>query len=199
MQRFLSAKPSKEFVSRFGKGFILSAKPLHKTNATGISFVIRAMQKVIAKHPECKYVIAGGGEGLANLQSLVKELGLEKNVLFAGWIDSKRLPELYASAGIAVHSFIFRASTSIALIESMAAGKAIVATDSGEAANAIKGAALLANPEDSDSIAGALLKLIENPELQRELGQKAQKTAKENYSIEAVAGKFEKLYSRLKK
>lgn len=197
LQNFLAAKPSAEFKKRFGKNFFLSAKPLNNINATAISFIIRAMKTVAKKYPDARYVIAGGGNELARLEALVKELGLEKNVLFAGWVFPDNLPELYASADFVVHSFIFRASTSIALIESMAAGKAIVATESGEVNNAVKGAALIVEPENPESIAKGIIEMIENPALKKQLGEKARKVALENYSIQAIADKFERIYSEL--
>lgn len=196
MGNFLNAKPSSEF-SQFGEKFFLSAKPLHKTNAEAISFVIKAMQIVSKKHPDFRYVIAGEGSERQNLESLAKKLGLEKKVLFAGWIDSKKLPSLYASADFIVHSFSFKASTSIALIESMAAGKAIVATGIGEIENTVKGSAVLVEPENPESIAGGILKLIDNPGLKKSLGIKAREIAEKNYSIQAIADKFEQLYDEI--
>ncbi len=184
---------------KFGKNLIVSIKPLHSTNAKGISYVIKAMKHVAEKHPEFKYVIFGEGKSRADLQVLVKQLGLEKNVIFAGFVDNSKVPEIYSSADIIAHSFAFKATTSVALMESMAAAKAIVATDSGEVANTAKGSVKLVNAKNPQSIAQGLIELIESHSLRTQLGQKAKKVAEENYSIESVVDKFEKIYSDLQR
>ncbi|MFH1588828.1 MAG: glycosyltransferase family 4 protein [Candidatus Diapherotrites archaeon] len=197
LEKFFSVKSTGKFEKKFGKKFFASVKPLNKNNADAIAFVIKAMKIVSEKHPEYKYVIAGEGNEKAKLEELAKKLGIEKNIVFAGWIDSEELPELYASSDFTVHSFIFRASTSIALLESMASGKAVVATESGEIKSIVKDSGILAKPENPESIADAIIKLIENPAMKKEMGLKARKIAEENYSIKSVADKFEKLYNEL--
>ena len=182
---------------KFGKNLIVSIKPLHSTNARGISYIISAMKTVSQKHPEFKYIVFGDGKARPELESLVKEFGVEKNVLFAGGVENSEAPEIYASADIVAHSFAFKATTSIALIESMAAGKAIVATDSGEVSKTARGSVKLVKPVNPASIAFGLIELIEDPFLGRELGKKAREVAQQNYSIEGVAQQFEKIYSEL--
>ncbi len=195
-ERFKNANPER-FRKKFGKNFFVSVKPLNQTNSKALSFVVKAMETAVKRHPEYRYVIAGGGKGKKGLEALVKKLGLEKNVLFAGWVDAEELPEFYAAADFAVHSFIFRASTSVSLIESMAAGKAVVATESGEVKNALKGSGLLVEAENPESIARGLVKLMESPSLRKKLGEKAKKVAEKNYSIQAVAESFEEIYRGL--
>jgi glycosyltransferase involved in cell wall biosynthesis len=182
-----------------GRKWIVSAKPLHSTNAAGISYIVRAMVSVVKKHPDWKYAIIGNGQSKPVLQSLVKELKLEKNVFFFGEIPSEKIPSVYAAADIVAHSFAFKATTSIALMESMAAGKAIVATASGEVAPTVGDTALLPRQKDAKSIASSLNKLIENPALRAELGKKAQLRAKNLYSIESIASQFEEIYKSVQK
>ena len=180
-----------------GKNWIVSAKPLHSTNAAGISYIVKALPPVLKKHPEWKYAIVGEGQSKPTLQKLVKGLKLENKVFFFGEIPSNQIPSIYAAADIVAHSFAFKATTSIALMESMAAGKAIVATASGEVAPTVGKTALLPRQKDEKSIGQALNKLIENPSLRKELGRKAKQRAKRLYSIDSIAGQFEKIYSNL--
>ncbi len=185
-------------LARLGKNLIVSAKPLHKTNAEGISYVIRAMAVVARKHPGWKYAIVGDGQSRGMLEKLARELGLGKSVFFMGEMPNSEMPRVYAAAEIVAHSFAFKATTSIALMESMAAGKAVVATESGEVKPTVADAALLARQKEEKSIATALIKLIESPELRKSLGKKARHRAEKLYSIEAAAEKFEQIYKSLK-
>lgn len=181
----------------FGSNVIVSAKPLHSTNAMGIAQTIKAMKIVSKQFPEWKFVIAGDGEKRAWLESLVKELELKKNVFFIGSIPAEQIPSVYSAVQIVVHSFAFKATTSIALIESMAAQKAIVATDFGEVANTVGNTAILVKPNNPESIAKGIIHLIENPLLRIELGKKARKRAIERFSMPAIVDRFEELYKEL--
>ena len=111
-----------------------------------------------------------------------------------GALPNNEIPQVYAAAKIIAHSFAFKATTSIALMETMAAGKAIVATDSGEVKPTVADTALLAKQKDGKSIANGIIKLIENPGLRLKLGTAARQRAKKLYSIEAVVKLFEKIY-----
>ncbi len=181
------------------KNWIVSAKPLHTTNAAGIAYIVKAMAAVAKRHPNWCYAIVGGGQSRPMLEGLVDRLGLRKNVFFFGPMPSSQIASLYAASEIVAHSFAFKATTSIALMESMAAGKAIVATDSGEVKPTVADTALLARQKDEKSIANALLKLIENPRLRKQLGAAARQRAKQNYSIESVVTRFESLYKNILK
>lgn len=192
----VSTKPNQKLASE-GKKWIVSVKPLHKTNVMGISYIIKAMFLVSKKHPDWRYAIFGDGQSRPMLEQIVKKFGLEKNVLFFGAVENSEVPSIYAAAQIIVHSFAFRATTSIALMESMAAEKAIVATDSGEVKNTVGESALLAKQKDEESIAFQLNRLIENPELRTSLGKKARARAIANYSIEAIVSRFEDLYKKV--
>jgi len=198
LKPFLAKSIPHPKLARKGKNWIVSPKPLHSTNAKGISYIIKAMALVAKKHPDWKYAIVGEGTAKHGLKQLVKELGLEKNVIFFGGMQNSQISSVYSAAEIVAHSFAFKATTSIALIESMAAGKAIVATASGEVRPTVGDSALTPKMRDEKSIARALLRLIENPALRKELGKKARARAKELYSIESVVDRFEELYKGLK-
>ncbi len=198
LKPFLRKSKPHPLLARIGENLIVSAKPLHKTNAAGISYVIRAMHYVAKKHPEWKYVVVGDGQSKEMLQNLVKELNLQ-NVFLVGAVPNSDMPAVYAAAQIVAHSFAFKATTSIALIESMAAGKAIVATDSGEVKPTVADAALLAKQKNERSIADTIIKLIENPALREQLEAKARQRAKQLYSIEGVVNRFEEIYANCSK
>ncbi len=198
-EKYNPKNSGKDITKEFGKNLIVSAKPLHKTNALGIAETIKAMKFVVKKHPDYKYLVFGNGESRQMLEQLVKKLSLEKNILFPGSLTPEKVPEAYAAADILVHSFAFKATTSVALMESMAAGKAIVATDTGEVANTLKGSGELVKAKNPASIARGINKLIESPALRKQLGKKARQTAEENYSIKRIADEFEELYSQFLK
>jgi len=184
-------------LKQFGKKLIVSAKPLHSTNAMGIEQTIKAMKIVSEKFPEWKFVVVGEGEKRKALGELVTHLKLQKNVFFTGQIPAEQIPSVYAAAEIVVHSFAFKATTSIALIESMAAAKPIVATDFGEVKNTVGNTGILVKPKNPDSIANGIIKLIQSPKLRKQFGARARQRALAKFTIKAIADSFEKLYKGL--
>jgi glycosyltransferase involved in cell wall biosynthesis len=68
----------------------------------GIDVLIEAMPEVIKKFPNAKLLIIGKGTLEDGLKKRVKELKLENNITFVGWIDNKELPRYYATADVFV-------------------------------------------------------------------------------------------------
>jgi len=197
LNEFKPTTPSKELIDKYGPHLIISIKPLYSTNAEGIKYIIRGFKHVAEKYPKYNYLIIGDGEKKKELMELVNVLDLQKNVHFLSPKPHSALPEIYSSAEFMVHSFVYEATTSMGLIDSLACGVPLVVTDSGEVKNASQGAAILAKPKDEKSIVEAMLKLIENPQLRKELGTKERKIAEEKFSIEKVGNDFISIYKNL--
>jgi glycosyltransferase involved in cell wall biosynthesis len=80
----------------------------------------------------------------------------------------------------------------VTILEAMCLGKAIVTTTVGGALEVFTEGrnALLVRPEAPESLAGAIRRLIEDPTLVRELGDKARLTYEENFTIERFGPEF---------
>jgi len=85
------------------------------------------------------------------------------------------------------------------LLESMAAGAAVVATDVGGTAEALVDGknGLLIPPADPQVMAAAIVHLIDNPPLARELGNQAKRTISDRFSLDRMVGATESLYDDL--
>jgi len=196
-KKFSPGAPLPELVQKYGPHLIISLKPLHSTNTKGIALTLRAMPGIVKRHPEYKYLIFGGGPGKPALKRLVGELGLEKNVFFHGNVPYSQTPGVYRSAEIMVHSFVFEATASMSLLDSMACGNAIVATDTGEVKNVVEDSALLVEPQSPEAIERAVLKLIGEPGLRGKKSRRARELAVKKYSIEKIAKEFEQAYKKI--
>lgn len=133
--------------------------------------VIRAM-KLLSDLP-IRYVVAGRGERMQELTALVQELELQDRVQLLGYRND--VPKLYAGAdGFVFPSF--REGLSVALMEAMAAGMpCIVAPIRGNTDLIDGGKEGLYMEHTPESIAAAVRKLYENPDLRRSLGAAARK------------------------
>ena len=77
----------------------------HLLKKQGIQHVLRAIPEIIQRIPEFHFLIVGGGEYEADLRKIVEELGIEKQVSFAGWIkdqDRDQLDKMMVDCALAI-------------------------------------------------------------------------------------------------
>lgn len=94
----------------------------------GIEFLIRSMALVRERMPDAHLLVGGKGGCLVKMKSLVKQLQLEPNVTFLGFVPDDQLNELYNRAQCVVVPSIFE-GFGITVIEALAAGTRVVGTD----------------------------------------------------------------------
>jgi len=82
------------------------------------------------------------------------------------------------------------------ILECMAAAKPIVTTDVGGVAEAVIDGVngYLVPPRNPSSLAKSILNLLNNPDKARQMGQKGRELAKQNFSMNIVCKKLEKIY-----
>ena len=124
------------------------------------------------------------------------ELRIEDQVAFAGLIDN--MPRLLRSADIFVlpsHGEAF----SRAILEAMAAGKPVVATDVGGAREAIEEGVcgFLVPPADPAVLGGRIFLLARDASIRQRFGAAARKRVEERFTIEINVRETEKLYAEL--
>ena len=132
------------------------------------------------------------------LRDYVKENQLEGAITFHGDVDN--VEEYLREADI----FAFPSrheGLPNALLEAMACGLPVVATSIGGIVDVIRDGenGILVKPDDVAGFYLALKRLIDSPETRRSLGTAARDTAEKDYSMEAIAIRYEKLYNILGK
>jgi len=159
-------------------------------DAKGFDFAIKAL-KILQKNPTKKIIlkIAGSGEEMANLQKTVKDLNLEKEVEFLGWIgDSK---EFFDQIDI----FILPSKIEtfgLVILEAMKYGKPIIATNCDGPKEILRKDVdgLLVDIKSSEpissQIAKAVEKLISDEKLANNLVKNSYQRLQTRFSIEVV-------------
>lgn len=158
----------------------------------GVQYFLKALEGADLKH---EVNIVGDGPYLRNLQQIAHSLKIK--VRFWGWLENRspELKELYETSSI----FVFPSESEnfpIVLLEAMSAGMAIITTKDTGCAEVVSDAALLVESRNPEAIRGALIKLINNADLCRDLGWKARRRLVGNFSLTAVAGQYADLYER---
>jgi glycosyltransferase involved in cell wall biosynthesis len=158
--------------------------------------LIRAVAELAPAHPGLRVLIAGGGPEQEPLEALVRELDLDGTVTLLGARDD--VPDLLAVADVAVSSSNFE-GTPLAVLEYMAAGKAIVATTVGGIPDVITDGVegVLVPPRDPRALAAAVGDLLGDPERRARLGAAAQERQQREFTLDATVRRVEELYAEL--
>ncbi|MCX5700368.1 MAG: glycosyltransferase [Candidatus Omnitrophica bacterium] len=130
------------------------------------------------------------------LKRLIKELGIEDRVIFTGLRSD--MPKAYASMDIFVLATEAEACGRV-ILEAMASGKPVIATDSGGSPEMVKDgvSGILFKPHDSNELAEKLLFLIENKDLAKKMGSNGVRIIQESFRIEDNVKKTEVIYHEL--
>ncbi len=161
-----------------------------------IDKIIRAL-KLIPGNIDLKFAVAGKGAEKNKLKRLAEKLGLEKKVVFLGFVPDKDLPNLYPLATCFIIAGIAELQ-SIVTMEAMASGLPILA------ANAVALPELVHSGEngflfetgDLKQIADSIVKIITDPTLQKRMSQKSLEMIKEHDETKVVS-RFESFYAEL--
>ncbi|MEK6916608.1 MAG: glycosyltransferase, partial [Nanoarchaeota archaeon] len=66
---------------------------------------IRSAKRILKKLPKTTFIIVGGGQDLPRLRIIVNKMGLQKNIIFTGFVPDKAVNECLAAATIVVGCF----------------------------------------------------------------------------------------------
>ena len=137
----------------------------------------RAWQKVVREFPEAVLMVVGEGERRRALEELVRRLGLERSVKFLGFRTD--VPRVVASADLAVLTSK-REGLPRVVLEAMAAGKPVVATDVRGSRDLVKDGetGFLVKVGDVAGTARALTRLLRSRELRSRMGEEGKRRVK---------------------
>ena len=161
-----------------------------------VPMLLRAAKRVVDHDDTAQFVIAGEGELRNELEGLAVRLGVARNVHFIGRCDD--VPSLLASSFACVLTSSAEGFSN-SILEYMAAGKPVVATNVGGAAEAvIEGeTGYLVASDDDAALAQRLIELLDDPEKTAAFGGAGRKIAAEKFSTQAQLDKTLELYNSL--
>ena len=171
---------------RDGKVNILFVSRLEKRK--GVNYLLDAYQQVRKETDNCRLIFVGPSTRWSRkYEEQVKRKGFE-DIVFVGYVPHDELPRYYQTADIFCAPATGRESFGLILLEAMAMGKPIVASNiDGYASVATHGVeALMVPPRDAKMLAGALITLAGDASLRREMGGRGMVKAVE-YGWEHIA------------
>lgn len=157
---------------------------------------LRAARRVAEAVSDVGFALAGEGELMEALKREAAELGLRERAFFLGRCE--RVAELLAISDVCVLSSKAEGFSN-SILEYMAAGKPVVATDVGGAREAIVEGetGYLVAPGDDATMAARIIALLREPERARRMGERGRTRVRENFSAQVQLRKVEALYRDL--
>ena len=195
ISRFENIADADTFGLPAGRRFITLVANLRHA-VKNVPMLFRAAQAVAARVPDADFVIAGEGELESAFKSQARELGVGERVHFIGRCTD--VPALLAASYACVLTSTAEGFSN-SILEYMAAGKPVVATNVGGASEAVVDGktGYLIESDDDAALAERLITLLGDGELARSFGAEGRHVAGEKFSLAAQLSATKELYRSL--
>jgi len=154
---------------------------------------LNAAAKLLRQFPAVEFVLVGDGPLRPGLEEMAAELGIKEKVLFAG--ERHDIPAILASLDVSV---LISSSESLSnvILESMAAGVPVVATEVGGNPELVTDGetGLLVPPGDETKLVEALAHLVRDPLVRAQYARRSREFARSHFHIDEICRRFEQLY-----
>lgn len=168
---------------------------------SGIDHILKNFHLLQNKIKQIKFVIIGGGPDFNRLKSLSNELQLNKNIIFTGFVEQKKIPEYIAITDICLSSFAINILTDsiipTKILEYLACGKPVLSTP-------LKGTVELLPNENYgivysqlDDFISSIEKLLQNKAHLDKLGENGFSYVKKNHYWDSLADQLIKIFDNL--
>ena len=168
--------------------------------AQHIDLFIQAANEVLRVNSNVFFMIVGEGFMEGGLRKLAVDLGIGDKIIFTGAITHQRIPEFIAASDICVASFrdtpVTRCKSPLKIVEYLASGKAIVASNVAEARRMVGGAGLLVSPGNFYDLADGIVRLLGDEVLRNCLGKFARRRAERRYNWTVTAASLISAYRK---
>jgi glycosyltransferase involved in cell wall biosynthesis len=198
LKDFLKSPMKNEFKKRFNlkENVILFVGAIRKEK--GLLKLIHAIPGIINEFPQTSFVLIGKDWGFKKyLQQEGKRLGIEHHIHFLGVVNTSLLRESLRACDIFVNPSKYE-SFGISLLEAMASGKPIIATNVGGIPYIVRNGknGIIVKQGDHEALAEAIKKLLSSSELQKQMGEHGLQFSKK-YGWDNVVSQIEHLYQRV--
>jgi len=158
--------------------------------------LVQAARRVCRDEPQCRFVIVGDGAERGAAEAMAAETGLAANVFFVG--ERGGIPRLLRAADVGVLASL-REGLPLALLEYMAAGLPVVATNVGGVEEAVEDGAggFLVAPYDDAALARRIVELLRHPAEAAEMGAAGRRAVEAQFNVDIMVRSYARLYRTL--
>ena len=144
---------------------------------------------------EYQLVLAGNVQRSKNLPPLIRQLGLEKHIVFTGIISDERLARLYQEASLFVFPTLYE-GFGLPVLEAMACACPVITSNNSSLPEVVGDAAILIDPLDPSAIRAAIERVLTDQDLDERLRHAGVQRAKQ-FSWEQTARETVELYRKV--
>ena len=169
-------------------------------NNKGLDVLLEAFKVFVHLYPNAKLILAGSDDKnyLGNVTEFINNNGLNNNIKLLGHVND--MDAFYKSLDIFVLPSIVKEAFGLVLCEAMYCELPVITTDSGAQreiiSNGVDG--LIVEKNNVGELLEALVTLYSNPELRREMAEKAKKKVQNHFTMKQYLLKICNLYDILK-
>jgi glycosyltransferase involved in cell wall biosynthesis len=158
----------------------------HLAGHKGQQFLVRAIPRVVEKFPRVRFFIVGKGELQTELKELAASLGIARELVFTGFRSD--VGAFYKIADLFVMSSV-QEGLGTAVLDALAEGKAVVATDCGGIPEIIHNGETgrLVEPANPEALARGIIDVLRHPEQAGRMADRGRALVQNQFSIEAMA------------
>jgi len=165
---------------------------IHKIK--GLDLLVKAFAEIDQEINNIKLAIIGPDDGyLPTLRKLIRELGIEEQVLLTGPLYGRDKLNAYVDADIYVLPSFYEIF-GVTVLEACACGTPVIVTDRCSIANIIDSQAGLVVPYDKKSLGKAILALLNNDNIRRDFGNKGRLLVREKFQWDKIVEQMERVY-----
>lgn len=174
--------------------FILTASAAYKFK--NITRLIDAFKLLTDKFPSLKLVIVGlGGRGKGDILDKIDQYGLNKRIVFSGWVDDEDIPPLYSAATVYVHPSLYE-GFGFPVLEAMSCGCPVISSKSASLPELVGKAGLLVDASKPKDLSKSIEKIIQDSILRKRFIEKGIRNA-DKFNWEKSAKEFLKIINKV--
>ena len=197
---------STDFSGRIRAEYDLFGAPIVLLYTRFFEFQLESLLTIMVKVnrflPETRWLIVGKGyfEEEVRLADMAQAEGLADKIIFAGWVSQEDLPHYFAAANVALYPYdntlLNQTKCSVKLLDLLAAGVPVVATEVGQNAEYIVHGktGLLTPPQNPEAMVEAILLVLTQRDIQRLLGQEAARYVNRRFNWNVLIESVEAAY-----
>ncbi len=173
----------------------------HSSKWKGISQLLEAMAMVLKEIPNARLELVGSGDALDLYRKQAKDLGIDKSVSILGQKHGSELVDIYEKTSVVVLPSISDSEAfSVTLVEAMASGRPIIGTNIGGTPQVIENEknGLLIEPKNPQALSNAILRILNNPDFAKQLGDEGALRSRE-FSWDIQVSKYNALLKEILK
>jgi len=165
----------------------------------GMDIAVRALHLVVGRFPGTRLVIAGDGPARSQLEHLVRELGLEVQAMFSGWVAPEMIPTIINTSTLVMVPSRVREAFGLVALQAGQMGRPVIASRTGGLPELVVDGetGILVTPDSPGALAQAVLWLLSHQQAARDMGQAGRERAETEFGWERHLDAFDQVYRGL--